>query len=378
MGRTRGTGRIWKPTWTVGGERKTTSVWWLQYYDSSGRQIRESAKTSDLRAAERLLRKRLTAVEAGRAVGGTVARATWDDLARLIREDYTLNKRRSAKVLELRLRHLGDVFGRELVRHITTAKLRSYQAQRVAEGASPASVNREISVARRAFRLGARSGLVEQLPVFQFLQEAAPRRGFLEADQFLAIVGRLPEELRPPVQVAYLTGWRFEAEILTRRWQDVDWDGGFLLLAPGEAKDPMGRSSGRAWPLDTTLPEIGSLRAILEAQRARAEEIGRARRRIIPWVFFRGDGQPIVSMRGWWEKACRDAGHPGRLLHDFRRTAVRRLERSGVPRSTAMALVGHKTEAIYRRYAIVDESSLRRAAELITEAAAPPKKETAG
>ena len=38
--------------------------------------------------------------------------------------------------------------------------------------------------------------------------------------------------------------------------------------------------------------------------------------------------------------------------------AVRNLERAGVPRATAMKLVGHKTEAIYRRYAIEVESDL--------------------
>jgi len=50
---------------------------------------------------------------------------------------------------------------------------------------------------------------------------------------------------------------------------------------------------------------------------------------------------------------------PTRIPHDFRRTAVRNLERAGVPRSAAMAMVGHKTEAIYRRYAIADERMLR-------------------
>ncbi len=72
--------------------------------------------------------------------------------------------------------------------------------------------------------------------------------------------------------------------------------------------------------------------------------------------------------------ACRKAGIPERLPHDFRRTAVRNLERAGVPRSTAMKMVGHKTESIYRRYAIVDEAMLKEgAAKLHTlhEAQAP-------
>jgi hypothetical protein len=54
--------------------------------------------------------------------------------------------------------------------------------------------------------------------------------------------------------------------------------------------------------------------------------------------------------------------------------AVRNLERAGVPRSTAMKMVGHKTESIYRRYAIVDEAMLKEgAAKLHTlhEAQAP-------
>jgi hypothetical protein len=36
--------------------------------------------------------------------------------------------------------------------------------------------------------------------------------------------------------------------------------------------------------------------------------------------------------------------------------------RIAVPRSVAMSIVGHKTESIYRRYAIVDEAMQREAA----------------
>ena len=38
---------------------------------------------------------------------------------------------------------------------------------------------------------------------------------------------------------------------------------------------------------------------------------------------------------------------------------MRNLERAGVPRSVAMQMTGHKTEAVYGRYAIVAEGDLR-------------------
>ena len=73
-------------------------------------------------------------------------------------------------------------------------------------------------------------------------------------------------------------------------------------------------------------------------------------------------GVRIKSFRRAWVTACKKAGIPERVPHDFRRTAVRNLERAGVPRSTAMKMVGHRTESIYRRYAIVDEAMLKEGA----------------
>jgi hypothetical protein len=46
------------------------------------------------------------------------------------------------------------------------------------------------------------------------------------------------------------------------------------------------------------------------------------------------------------------AGCPGRILHDLRRSAVRNMEQRDIPRSGAMKITGHKTESVYRRYAI--------------------------
>jgi hypothetical protein len=56
-----------------------------------------------------------------------------------------------------------------------------------------------------------------------------------------------------------------------------------------------------------------------------------------------------------FKTACTKAACPGRIPHDLRRTAVRNLERAGVPRSVAMKLTRHKTESVYGRYAIAFE-----------------------
>jgi integrase len=104
------------------------------------------------------------------------------------------------------------------------------------------------------------------------------------------------------------------------------------------------------------------LRSVLEDQREVVKAIERKHSCLIPWVFVHADGRAIKDFRGACAKACKAAGVPGRLVHDFRRTAVRNLERAGVSRSAAMKLTGHKTEAVYRRYAITDSAMLQEAA----------------
>ncbi len=100
------------------------------------------------------------------------------------------------------------------------------------------------------------------------------------------------------------------------------------------------------------------LRAVLERQLTRTRDTEKATGRVIPWLFHR-EGKPIKSLRRAWRTARKRAGFPDLIPHDFRRTAVRNLERVGVSRSAAMKMIGHKTQSIYSRYAIADESMLQ-------------------
>src|SRR5882757_9657048 len=99
------------------------------------------------------------------------------------------------------------------------------------------------------------------------------------------------------------------------------------------------------------------MRDVLERQRKFVSQIERRKRIVVPWVFCKPDGGQIRSYYNAWQAACKAVGIE-RIPHDFRRTAVRNFERAGVPRTTAMAMVCHKTEPIYRRYSIVDQSML--------------------
>jgi integrase len=68
-------------------------------------------------------------------------------------------------------------------------------------------------------------------------------------------------------------------------------------------------------------------------------------------------------MKSAWNAACRRAGFAGTIVHDLRRCAVMNLDRAGVSRSVAMELTGHKTESVYRRYAIADSRALEEGVE---------------
>jgi integrase len=134
-------------------------------------------------------------------------------------------------------------------------------------------------------------------------------------------------------------------------WQRVDRKAGIVRLDVGARKNHDGR--------EFSYRDIPDVKDMIERQLA-AHEALKKNGTICPLVFQR-KGKPIRSFRKAWRAACKAASCPGRLLHDCRRTAVRNLERAGVSRSVAMKLTGHKTEAVFRRYAIVSSGDLAEA-----------------
>ena len=143
-------------------------------------------------------------------------------------------------------------------------------------------------------------------------------------------------------------------------WRQVDFGGGEIRLDPHSTKNDERR----------TFPMTAALRTLLEEQSAEHERLKRAGH-LCPHVFFReveeGRGatkrpRRIISFNKAWRSPCHQAGCPGRIPHDLRRTAVRNLVWAGVPESVAMQLTGHKTRSVFERYNIVSTIDLRDAA----------------
>jgi integrase len=122
-----------------------------------------------------------------------------------------------------------------------------------------------------------------------------------------------------------------------------------VKLNPGETKN----DKGRTVYLDTELQDI-----FADLWQTRKES-----GKLTEYVFLNANGTDRIKIfRKAWIAACAAVGIPGKLPHDFRRTAVRNMFRANTPEVVAMKISGHKTRSIFDRYNIVSEDDLREAA----------------
>src|SRR5215208_3967356 len=73
-------------------------------------------------------------------------------------------------------------------------------------------------------------------------------------------------------------------------------------------------------------------------------------------------GEPLKRISRSFRTALREAGIKDFRFHDLRHCASTNLRRAGVDTATAMKIVGHKSEKMWKRYNSIDESDLLSAA----------------
>ena len=242
--RPRGGGSVFRSKWKdkKSGELRQSRFWSIRYF-VNGKMFNESSGSKLKRDAERMLRGRLDEVSAGNPDPSASASTTFEELARLLVNDYVVNDRKSTVRVERSIGHLRRFFDNRLSHSITPASVIEYTSQRKSSGAANATINRELAALKRAFRLGKKSSLVVHVPAIDLLVERNRRTGFFEHDEYQAVLAELPAEIQPIVVVAYITGWRVNSEVLTRQWRHIDFNGRRMRLDADETKNDEPRVS---------------------------------------------------------------------------------------------------------------------------------------
>lgn len=325
------------------------NVYWI-FYSFRGQMYRESAHTSDEKTARKLLKQRQKQVERPGFVGPKEDRWTLADMKQRIEADYDRKQNRSIKTVDYCFKHLEESFQFRRVIDITTPAVHDYAKKRLQAGAARASVNRELAYLRHGFKLMLKAGDISAIPaVVELLQGENVRKGFISPADFAAMAEKIPDQdARELITFLYNSGWR-SGEGKSLLWSEVDLERNMIRLPAEKSKSKKPRN----------LPIIGALQEIIQRRIA-------ARRLDCPFVFHR-NGKPIASFRKAFKAAAKDAGMPGLVPHDMRRSAVRNFRRAGLSEHEGMKLSGHETDSIYRRYDIISDDDLTESMNRVQE-----------
>ena len=352
----RGQGRVF--------ERKGSPYLWVAYY-SHGREEREVARhvrtgekldattEKNRHEAERWLKHRLGEIAAekhgGRSfVGPSQERITVDELLDGLERDLRLRDKWRAAVASS-AKAVRKRFGTWRAAELTSDAIGKYIEGLREEGYRNSTINRRTQLLGQAYKVAMREKKLSTSPFITHLSEIGnEREGFFETTDFEAVVSHLPEYLQDFARFGFLTGWR-KSSINSLRWADLGDDVIYLRAENSKTRKA------------ETIPLEGELQEIIERRRAATviKEEGKEPR-FAEFVFHR-KGEPIGDFRKAWATACRAANVDHRLFHDLRRTCARNLLAAGVPQAVAMKITGHRTDSIFRRYAIVNEEQKREA-----------------
>jgi integrase len=304
--------------------RGESSQWWMSY-TLNGKQYRESTGTADKEEAKKTFADK---VSAGKVPDKRSISKLLDDLI----TDYRINDQNVEWCEGYVERYLRKAFGDKRANALQKQDVKSFMAQMLESQYSNATVNRCLSLLKRAFTIAE-----IDCPVIEKLKENNVRKGFVDDDTFWKLYEKLPTHQRPVALLAYETGAR-KQEILTLKWSQVDLEDRIVRLNANETKNDEGRVfsfSDLMYDWFVRLPDVSD-------------------------YVFTYRGKPLKNIRTGWEEAAN-----GLLFHDLRRSAIRNMVRAGVPERVAMTISGHKTRSVFDRYNIVSEQDVKKAMETI-------------
>ena len=322
-------------------------------YRQGGKKIRQSIGPSKAAAMARLLEVKKAQVEdrhIERDKNSTVTLGQLFDWFLALQEVQKLDSYPRYKMQIKALERLLNA--QQVIRDLTIAQLENFVQQRLQESSpsklgkliSPKTVKEEVNLLRNIFNRALRHEIISKMPVANFpaIKVDNVRKRIFTDDEYQRLLEASPMWLRRIVIMAYWTGMR-QKEILQLEWNSVDLKEGFVRLRATQTKTDEARSV-------RLLPQV--IQMLGEIQRN------------LQWrnVFLSVTQRPILRWGSYqkkvWSESLKKAGIEDAVFHDLRHDFITKAMRRGNTSHVVMKQVGHKSDAMLRRYQLIDERDL--------------------
>lgn len=328
--------------------RKDSDHWWMSFSHKTSR-YRLSTGTANRKLAEKIYAKVVVDLQTGTYFPElpdhhkTVAEL----LEKYMTDHSALNKKPRSHQRDHGLKaHLVKAFGALTLAEVTPALIAAYKTARRQAGVSPATVNRELGLARHAFNLAIREWEWTNRHPFTLVKREREPKGrdrWLRDQEETRLLSACPLWLRGLVEFALETGLRV-GEILTLTQSNVNLTQRTLCVEAATTKNGLAR----------TLPLSVRAEALIREQLAR-------RRVISPLVFGNRKGgiRTLGTVNRAFRRALRQAQIDDFRFHDLRHTFATRLCQAGIDLYIVQRLLGHQDPKMTQRYAHHCTESLR-------------------
>jgi integrase len=272
--------------------------------------------------------------------------------------DHPKAKRKKTYLRDIEMgRILRENFGTRPAREIKPTDIETFQDQMLRTRSKrgrpykPATVNRFVTLFRRIYNLAIRDDMVEKNPCWKvpMLPERNVRDRIVSPEEFENLKNQLPQYALI-LSLGYYLGMR-EGEILHLKGKQIHFfgnggDEGYIELYDDETKSGEGR----------VVPFAGLMGNLLSDYLTRQRNADPEK-----FLFITEKGNVLGNFRRSFQRACKRAGIRGLCFHDFRHTAITNMRKAEVNISVIMAISGHKTMAMFRRYNRIDLNDGREA-----------------
>jgi integrase len=327
-------------------KRGRSGIWWMSFI-YRGEQVRQSTETIDRKLAQRIYDK----------VKGEIAENRWFEklpgeektfgemMEKYLNGHSAMNKAPSSHIRDKSLaNHLLASFEGLTLIDITPKLIAEYKTKRREEGASPRTVNYELTLMSHAFNLAIKEWeWCKENPVRKVSKERVNnlRVRWLTLEEEEALLKESPRWLQEMIAFSINTGLR-QGEILNLQWPQIDRFRKTMTIFEQKNKGK------------DTLPLNEKALEVLKA-RTKVRHIKNN------YVFYSANGTPIdaSNLRRIFYSATQKAQIEDFHWHDLRHTFATRLVQAGVDIYTVQKLGRWKNISMVMRYAHHYPESLR-------------------